>query len=286
MFTFAVGPNEREFVVHADLFAKQSPVLNSLMKGSFREAEDAKAFWCDTDEETFIRFCQYTYTGDYEDAPITLDEGLQVRDGAVVAREQDQNGDDNGDNNNAPGEPDMGNRYALVRPLFQFAPGAVVPETISSFGEYPIGNRLWDAFYQLRGLEFINDFALVPDHFFDWQPRVNKNPGENYSEVFLAHARLYIFSDRYGLERLAQIALLKLHKVLAKFRFFKERACDFVPLVELVYCHPVPEVIRHLVGLYTACKVKKLWRSERFRELVEACSDLSMGLLDFIVKYV
>ncbi|RCI08800.1 hypothetical protein L249_4657 [Ophiocordyceps polyrhachis-furcata BCC 54312] len=265
MFTFAVGPNEREFVVHADLFAKQSPVLSSLMNGSFREAEDAKAFWCDTDEETFIRFCQYTYTGDYDEAPVTIDD-VNYADQNVAADHD---------------EPDVGNRCNVVQPLVR------APEAVSRPGEYPMSNNLWQAFCFLRGLDFINDFPLVPDRFFSsYKPRVNKGRAENYTDVFLAHARLYIFSDRYGLERLAQIALLKLHKILIKFRLFKERAGDLVPLVELVYCNPVPQVIRHLVGLYAACKIRKLWRSDDFRELVGGCSELSMSLLGFIVTYV
>ncbi|RDA92664.1 hypothetical protein CP533_3733 [Ophiocordyceps camponoti-saundersi (nom. inval.)] len=277
MFTFAVGPNEREFVVHADLFAKQSPVLNSLMNGSFREADDKKAFWCDTDEQTFIRFCQYAYTGDYDEAAVTLDADLQNMD--RNARDGDQASDQPGN------EPDLGNRYTLVQPLVHVSADAV-PDAISSLGEYPICNRLWEAFYYLRGLEFINDFPLVPEHFFAYKARANKCQAENYTEVFLAHARLYIFSDRYGLERLAQIALLKLHKLLLRFHFFKERAGDLVPLIALVFTGPVPEVIRHLVGLYAACKVKKLWKNEEFRELVGRCSELSTALLGFIVKYV
>jgi hypothetical protein len=64
-FTFVVGENQTAITVHAAIIAKQSKELDVLINGSMREASDGKAIFEDIQEDTFIRFCQFAYTGDH-----------------------------------------------------------------------------------------------------------------------------------------------------------------------------------------------------------------------------
>lgn len=76
-FRFIVGPDKREFHVHSALVSHQSPVLDKLVNGDFREAEDKEAVLDKVDEQTFVRFCQFAYTGNYsEPKPQTTDHLL------------------------------------------------------------------------------------------------------------------------------------------------------------------------------------------------------------------
>jgi hypothetical protein len=60
---------------------------------------------------------------------------------------------------------------------------------------------------------------------------------ENCAPVFLAHARLYVFAVKYGVEMLKCLALEKLHKTLSGFTFFESRIDDVVELARYSYCN-------------------------------------------------
>jgi hypothetical protein len=64
-FVFVVGENQAAFTLHAAIIAKQSKALDILINGPMGEASEGKATFEDIEEDTFIRFCQFAYTGDY-----------------------------------------------------------------------------------------------------------------------------------------------------------------------------------------------------------------------------
>jgi hypothetical protein len=64
-FKFLVGPDEVPIVVHEKAIANQSTALSTLMRGKMSEGTAGAATWKDVDEETFLRFSQFAYTGDY-----------------------------------------------------------------------------------------------------------------------------------------------------------------------------------------------------------------------------
>jgi hypothetical protein len=71
-FRFSVGLHKREFTIHSAVVAHQSTALSSLVNGEMKEARDFHVTWESVDEETFIHFSQYTYTGDYDGAQSPL----------------------------------------------------------------------------------------------------------------------------------------------------------------------------------------------------------------------
>ena len=52
-------------MVHEAAFAEQSRALSALMQGVMIEGSAGQAKWEDMDMETFTRFAQFAYTGDY-----------------------------------------------------------------------------------------------------------------------------------------------------------------------------------------------------------------------------
>ncbi|KAF5974816.1 hypothetical protein FCOIX_8006 [Fusarium coicis] len=78
-FTFVVGPDETEFTIHSALVAKQSPVLNVLVNGPFKEALEQRVEWIDLEETVFLSFWEFAYTGDYAD-PIREDDDQEETD--------------------------------------------------------------------------------------------------------------------------------------------------------------------------------------------------------------
>ena len=67
-FRFYVGPDERCFHVHSQLIASLSDYLHSLLKGPMAEGQQGQATCPEVDEQTFIKFSQFAYTGDYTPA--------------------------------------------------------------------------------------------------------------------------------------------------------------------------------------------------------------------------
>ncbi|RBQ68122.1 hypothetical protein FVER14953_12875 [Fusarium verticillioides] len=78
-FTFVVGPDETEFTIHSALVAKQSPVLNVLVNGSFKEALEQRVEWIDLEETVFLSFWEFAYSGDYTN-PIREDDEQEETD--------------------------------------------------------------------------------------------------------------------------------------------------------------------------------------------------------------
>jgi hypothetical protein len=57
----------------------------------------------------------------------------------------------------------------------------------------------------------------------------------------------------------------------------------------LQYCYsedsdPVPEQLQKLVTKYIACNVTQLWRSDKFQELLRTSGDLSVSLVESLLR--
>ncbi|KAF5718244.1 hypothetical protein FMUND_5340 [Fusarium mundagurra] len=76
IFTFVVGPDETEYTIHSALVAQQSPVLNVLVNGPFKEALERRVKWADLEESIFLSFWEFTYSGNYTN-PIQEDDGKE-----------------------------------------------------------------------------------------------------------------------------------------------------------------------------------------------------------------
>lgn len=129
----------------------------------------------------------------------------------------------------------------------------------------------------------------------DWIPSSDNDQHEEYSHVFLCHAKLYKFSDRYDCPELRELSLQKLWLTLSRWTFHQERACDVVALVRYCYQHTVSsekkrDALRVLVLNYATCYVRQLMKEPGFQKLVrqtgnnvddaDFCSDLSTDLLE------
>ncbi|KND89567.1 hypothetical protein TOPH_05669 [Tolypocladium ophioglossoides CBS 100239] len=248
-FRFLVGLHKREFTIHSALVAHQSRALDALVNGGMREAHDGCAIWEQVDEKTFTRFGQYMYTGDYDAAD-------PVASSASTTKDTSSNGTD--------GLQDRDIDEWFVPP-----------------DEYSVVWKTKKPSYSSRRRRLWNEFENAQDYGPARCPRPRKNtdPRASYREVFLSHARLYVFADCYGISQLAQLSFLKLRGTLVAFELFDERTGDVVELLRYCYMDPVPEKLRELVVHFVACHVEKLWKNEEFQGLVEAYGELSRALV-------
>lgn len=271
-----MGQHRREFTIHSALVAHQSPALNTLVNGELREARDGHAIWESVDEQTFVRFSQFAYTGDYDDAEPNLKLPQDLTD--IERDDSDlQAAGSSRDRENTYTPPEYGEYWAASKKK-RFKKAQVFWEPPEEPPSSPVSKRehLWDGFKRRSYLDSSpNSSVPAPTH---------NEAYLDYTEVFLSHSRLYVFAECYGIPGLIKLSLHKLHRTLVSFSLHEERLDDIVELLRYCYADAVPDQLRELVVPYAACNVEKLWNSEEFRKLLETYGELSMTLIGSLLR--
>ncbi|KAG5935674.1 hypothetical protein E4U60_003015 [Claviceps pazoutovae] len=84
-------------------------------------------------------------------------------------------------------------------------------------------------------------------------PVLNKGSiSTDSSEFFIAHTKVIIFADCYGIDAPIDLSTRKLHQALCGFRLSKARVGDILALVRFCYERPGPEKLKRLVASYSA----------------------------------
>ena len=99
------------------------------------------------------------------------------------------------------------------------------------------------------------------------QPRRNKDEYEDYTEVFLCHAYLYVFADKYDIQLLKVLALEELHATLNIFTLYPERVKDVVTLLHYVYSNArqqanETEDLRILMNQYVEYEIDEILKDD------------------------
>ncbi|OCK75344.1 hypothetical protein K432DRAFT_308732, partial [Lepidopterella palustris CBS 459.81] len=255
-FTFLVGENKRKFTVHAALVAYHSRPLGAVVNKHLLEAK-VSCLLEDVDEDTFVRFAQYAYTGDY----------LSANPEIVLEKVQDDTPQQNI-------EDATQNRSPCV--LFDKATVIEIPETASSKSKK---KQLWE--------EFTGHNYIMPS---PPQARRKQQPYHNYTEVFLCHARIYMFAEKYRIGPLKALSLHKLQQILIRYVIYKDRIEDIVSLLRYSYSRPVSQGSVNSLGLlvthYAACVVEELGKSHLFHLALKESGLLGWDIMKQVLKRV
>ncbi|KAL7798140.1 hypothetical protein V8C37DRAFT_368826 [Trichoderma ceciliae] len=224
-----------------------------------KEATERRAIWEEIDEETFICFSQYVYTGNYDEAEPKKREAEAVtpsqaeHDKAVLTKW-------------SGARPGLGRR-ALRQQGWSEPPVRIKKKDL-----------LWNRFQKLHPLPSAPSVSL----------RTN-GPDDDYTDVFLCHARTYVFADYYGIEAMQTLALHKLRQVLIQFKLHAKGCGDITRLVRYCFDETVDrgeqaDPLRSLVCLYAACKVEELWRVAEFQDLMKTLPEFLAGLITAMLE--
>ncbi|ETS81042.1 hypothetical protein PFICI_06044 [Pestalotiopsis fici W106-1] len=270
-FRFFVGPDKKEFTMHADLVANMSKPLNALVNGAMKEAREGEAYLPEVDEATFALFLRYAYKGDYEVA------GLELSDRAETCLDCEQD---------------------LIRCNCDYCNSCCrmlcycgIKETQSLFRDRLYGHALCDQ--EITTLKKFADGAFLTYQMLEFR---TNNSDETFSEVLLAHARLYAMADYYDLRSLATLSKNKIHQTLALLGlqddfWSGESTCvnAVCNLVDYVCRNTVdkkgsPDLLRALLYNYCAMNIRFLSEKERFLRLLQERGDFSAGIICEIAK--
>jgi BTB/POZ domain len=304
LFTFVVGKDRKAIVVHSAAITEHSKVLSALVNNGMAESQTRSATLDDMETDDFIRFCQFAYTGDYSTPPFTEDEI------PVTEAEEDSTDTSLPSQELVPEVYALEEAVAEERELPEPGPMPTAESATESAAEsvqscqplrrksnkrFSISStvdrsaKVWTSWgvnvsqvnhQTLKSLQknFENrkfHLELPREKLLDsCQPLPNTQRNHNFAPVFLAHSRLYVFADKYGIEPLQQIALQKLHQTLVRFELYPERVQDLVELVRYAYSddHTFSggtDELRALVAVYMASRIEKLNKSDSFLTLLE-----------------
>ena len=240
----------KAYYIHASLVSQHSHPLDRMINGSMAEAQKGFAVLEDVDEGTLARFIEWAYKGCYTAAKSHLETSSSP----------------------LPAEPSKE----------ECEPTEYIPEASTTvfFGETPPEEEIdgWGSF-GLRKKSKKLRMKSGRQHNFHQEvisidsTRANLSANENYTEVFLSHARLYVFAEKYDIQLLAKLALKNLHDTLALYTLHRERSQDIVDLLGYVYANTseLPwsqENLRTVLKDYIGREMNTLMRSKEFRELI------------------
>lgn len=120
--------------------------------------------------------------------------------------------------------------------------------------------------------------------------RSNEGPLEDYSEVFLSHARVYVFADKYDIEPLRKLALKNLYQTLHSFTLYPERCGDVIALLKYSYTHTADrgegvEGLRKMLTLYMGYEMFTLAGNKDFKNLLLEDGGAVLGdFLSMVIK--
>lgn len=274
LFTFLIGENEEPISVHAAAIAKQSKALDTLINGPMVEAQVRSVSLRDVSVEDFLKFCQFAYTGDYSTPSSTTRAETSLPSKA--------------DEKYPASDPPSAKAAVLAPPPSPLSDEDTWASFRAKTKKVPSKTTL------LRESFDRQSYCPVPpkQQFHDaCQIVTNGKCTEDYSPVFLAHARLYVLADKYGVESLKCLCLDKIHKTLVNFTLYKESIGDIAELVRFSYCNDhtpddANDDLRALVLKFVASRHDDIGDSEPFLSLVEEGGVFARDLWIFTRKHL
>lgn len=267
-------------MIHSALVASQSPAFERLVNNiNFKEGQGCHADLENVEEETFIRFFQYAYTGKYDEGevePPPVDdeptEPIGPEPPEPVTSVEDSWGF--GASSSSKKKKVVKSGWALDEP----APTRATPKGIY---DQTCRTIVFEALAQ-KFVKKVSKLAVEVS-------TTNKIQvgGPATSNPYLLHAKVFVFADYWGVPGLKEVSLCKLGSALQDVGLLVNTKCvrdRLVALVEYCYDEPRPEELLSLVHLYAAFRLPQLWESVKFQELFGDYKELSIALMGAVVK--
>lgn len=231
--------------------------------------------WPDVDERTFVRFTQWAYTKSYdtEEPEIILDQSSIELSSPT--------------NDQCEKSDDSENIKAFEQPMYSlqsWEQTATIDEfcrvCASRFSSCFCGRRM-----QVRTLccnskspkktllvqKFLDkDNVDYPTTTSIFEPRKNVEKCEDYTGVFLCHAKLYVLGDVYDIPQLRQLALHRLHATLREFTLYPDRLNDIATLAKYIFNNTLShDRIQDMICLYYACIIEHVLEQDQLTSLID-----------------
>jgi hypothetical protein len=243
--------------------------------GPMREAQDGTATIHDVEVDSFTRFAEYIYGGDYNAVPHTIKSKQREhpQDDDYPIPEPSVEHDDWGTFPTSAVKKSKKVRKATLN--------FPEPTTLLSLADYPVVSPVTEVFP-----------VIIRDTFPGTEPAEDCDTEYDFTEVLLCHARVYCMADRFQVPRLKELAIYKLCMLLR--HIVDSSHCyvsNLVSLLDYVYGHTMDlestsEPLRDLLAHYVAWDFRSRMGEEDFRVYLaengafarDVCEKVSMRL--------
>ena len=234
-----------------------------MINGHLSEAHHGFAVLEDVNKEVFVRFIRWTYSKDYPAIEHTVVKQETVEN--PEAKSSATTGDPDDDWSFWTGTK----KDKKKKKKAEGERGTLKESFISRHYEL---DRTWNA-------------SSPP------APRGNKAADESYTEVFLCHARMYVFAEKYDIQPLKQLALKKLQETLAIYTLYPERVEDVLTLLKYVYANtsesdPEQEDIRTMLAHYIGCEMEILVKDGEIKDLFSENEEMLNDFLHMFAQRI
>lgn len=283
LFTFYVGTEKRAFVVHSKAIAATSWYFHALVNNGMAQSQEGSVEYPDMDPGDFARYVEYAYRYDYTVPLPGIDR---------AARSNVINGNAHScEDAPSPAEPEP-------EPPLEEEPASVPepvpepePEPVQELETEDWGVPSWakrkpakrkpakrtDALRKrFDERNYLTPLEPKTAMLIDQMPKSNITFEQDFTRIFLAHARLYTFACMRLVDPLKRLTLQKLHQTLRGFKLYKQRVGDVVELARYAYDHGenrksdgTIDELRKLVVEYIACEVSTIGKHEAFMLLLQ-----------------
>ncbi|KAL8884425.1 MAG: hypothetical protein Q9192_006848 [Flavoplaca navasiana] len=280
------------FYLHAALVSHCSKPLDRMMNGEMSEAQKGYATLADIEEGTFGRFAEWVNKGYYTPGEVftyPLDGSGSERSRSEKSMVED-----------SETEKPVETLLEVPQPaeLVDFEDDlefwkarkrsrkSKPDKMVDSWGQKSSSRS------QLKE-SFIHRKATVRQESINIPPPLpNQSPEEDYTDVFLSHAQLYVFAEKYDIQTLKILALENLQTTLAIFTLYQGRTGDIITLLRYAYSNTSEpsddaEDLRTLLRDYVGYEMDTLMKDDEFRELMIADGGALLGdFLTMVMKRI
>jgi hypothetical protein len=255
-------------VVHEEAIASQSPALEALMRGKMSECASRVVTWIDVDQETFVRFAQFVYTGDYSVPKMIVNGQFHQQKQCEKPKEVEN------DIWFAPEPIPFESSWGAFSSASKKDKKKLAKSARFSFGEtsrsaQTTDSTIFDKSHVYALLQPRSKFADTCD------PEIIDGPEEsNITEALLSHTLLYILAEKWGIDSLKMLTLFKLHQTLSMLVIDIPKVPHIMELVRHGYAG-TPDLetgiddLRDLLCQYVAANVKLMSEHEDFLALIQ-----------------
>ncbi|KAL6693357.1 hypothetical protein J3F84DRAFT_380617 [Trichoderma pleuroticola] len=283
-FKFIIGPDKKQFIMHEAAITRLSKTLDKLVNGGMKESKEHCVCWEDIDETTFLRFGEWAYTGDYkpEEPEILLDASQIAMSKKGIKRINASKPETVATSLASFKEPDetwghCTSAGTYTRNVTCQSCRNVYFSTLScsncSANQYSLCPQCRAGSIKLKKkqsmIEKFNKNSTYASPTTAFTPRKNTESCEDYSGVFLSHARLYVLADKYDIKQLRDLSAHKVWATLKEFTLYPERMGDVVGLVRYAFQNTLEkDKLRALLKDFCACIVEDLCKGQGFQDLI------------------
>lgn len=314
VFTFEIGPEKQQFIIHKAPVENHSSVLSAMMNnGRMQESTSGLAKLEDVSPRTFALFAEYIYTGMYRVKPPQLNE--QQREYVVICRACDQHTSIKSTVSMLPKTcPDCWSIFVTIedvmdddRIVWSHSPKSNEAQarkrqpahlrlSAYTYADMPFTTAPLPTFAEttFKNLTFP---GLGRSHEVLKQYLATLQPADFPTESVYVHAELYVFAEKYMIDSLRDLCLHKLHRDLCEFKLSPNNVGEIEQLLIYTYDNTAaPKVhdddfekfslaapggpavghhdLRNLVMTYAVAHAKKLISFPSFEEMLYGGGEL------------